>query len=57
MTPNGVIGDPSHASAEKGERLLEAAAEAIAALIMDADTWGPPADLRGNATGGVPFTR
>jgi creatinine amidohydrolase len=33
-TPNGVIGDPTAASAEKGERLLEAAAAALAAELM-----------------------
>ena len=57
VTPNGVIGDPSKAGAEKGERLLEAAAEAIAALITDPSTWAPPADQRGNGTGNVPFLR
>jgi len=57
VTPNGVIGDPSHASAEKGERLLEAASDAIAALITDPASWAEAADLRGNATGNVPFLR
>jgi creatinine amidohydrolase len=33
-THNGVIGDPTAASAEKGERLLEAAAEALAAELL-----------------------
>ena len=57
VTPNGVIGDPSRASADKGERLLEATAAAIARLITDETTWSAPADLRGNGTGGVPFRR
>ena len=57
MTPNGVIGDPSHASAAKGERLLEAASDAIAELITDSTNWTDRADLRGNGTGKVPFLR
>jgi creatinine amidohydrolase len=57
VTPNGVIGDPRHASAGKGERLLEAASDAIAALIKDPASWAPAADLRGNGTGNVPFLR
>ncbi len=55
MTANGVSGNPTRATAEKGERLLEAAAEAIAALITDPDTWSPPGDLRGDGIAGVPF--
>ena len=35
MTKTGVIGDASSASAEKGEKLLSAATEAIAKLVMD----------------------
>jgi creatinine amidohydrolase len=45
-TPTGVIGDPTAASAEKGERLLDAAAEAIAELLLDDSCWvrrTPPA--------------
>ncbi|MFT5175131.1 MAG: creatinine amidohydrolase [Gammaproteobacteria bacterium] len=57
VTPNGVIGDPSHASAAKGERLLEAASDAIAELITDSTNWADRADLRGNGTGKVPFLR
>ena len=57
VTPNGVIGDPSRASAEKGERLLDAAAQAIADLITAPQTWAQAEDLRGNATGDVPFRR
>ena len=57
MTGNGVAGNPARASAEKGERLLEVSAEALAALIADPETWAAPQDLRGNGTGGVPFRR
>jgi creatinine amidohydrolase len=38
-TPTGVIGDPTAASAAKGERLLDAAAEAIAELLQDDSCW------------------
>ncbi len=55
MTANGVSGNPTRASAEKGERLLDTAAEALAALITDPDTWAAPRDLRGDGIGGVPF--
>lgn len=41
-TPTGVIGDPTVASAEKGERLLDAAAEAIAELLLDDGCWVRP---------------
>lgn len=57
VTPNGVIGDPSTASAAKGEQLLEAASEAIADLITNPTTWQPAPDLRGDGTAGVPFRR
>jgi creatinine amidohydrolase len=57
MTANGVSGVPARASAAKGERLLDAAAEAIAALITDPQTWAAPGDRRGSGTGGVPFRR
>jgi creatinine amidohydrolase len=50
-----VSGIPEKATAEKGEKLLEVASDAIAALIMDDMTWAPPNDLRGEGTGGVPF--
>jgi creatinine amidohydrolase len=36
-TKTGVIGDPTAASAEKGERLLEAAAEAVAAALLESE--------------------
>jgi creatinine amidohydrolase len=59
MTANGVSGVPTRATAEKGERLLDAAAEALAALITDPETWAAPGDRRGQGTesipGGVPF--
>jgi creatinine amidohydrolase len=55
VTGNGVAGQPGTASAEKGERLLAASAEALAALICDPETWAKPKDLRGEETGGVPF--
>jgi creatinine amidohydrolase len=38
-TPTGVIGDPTVASAAKGERLLEAAADAMAELLLDDGCW------------------
>jgi creatinine amidohydrolase len=55
MTGNGVSGYPAKATPAKGERILEAAAGAIAALIVDPETWAPARDLRGEGTGGVPF--
>jgi creatinine amidohydrolase len=42
-TPSGAIGDPTAASAEKGERLLEAAAAAVAELLLNDDFWRPAA--------------
>jgi creatinine amidohydrolase len=38
-TPTGVVGDPTAASAEKGERLLDAVAETIAELLLDDSCW------------------
>ena len=38
-TASGVLGDPTAASAEKGERLLEAAAAALAALLRNETFW------------------
>ena len=55
VTPNGVLGDPSTASANKGEQLLEAASDAISELICDPDTWSAAPDIRSDHTGGVPF--
>lgn len=57
MTANGVAGSPEKASAEKGERLLNAGAEALCALILDLETWAAPLDLRGEETAEVPFRR
>lgn len=57
MTGNGVSGNPARASAEKGERLLDAAAAALAELILDEKTWAKPQDLRGDGVAGVPFRR
>jgi creatinine amidohydrolase len=52
---NGLTGNPARASAEKGERLLEAASGAIAALITDPETWAEATDKRPEAIQGVPF--
>jgi creatinine amidohydrolase len=38
-TTHGAIGDPRAASAEKGERLLQAASEAVTALITNESFW------------------
>jgi creatinine amidohydrolase len=43
-TSHGVIGDPRAASAEKGERLLQAAATAVARLVANNDFWTAPAN-------------
>jgi creatinine amidohydrolase len=42
-TSHGAIGDPRAASAEKGERLLQAAAEAVSALVTNPEFWSLPA--------------
>ncbi|MCB1387898.1 MAG: creatininase family protein, partial [Rhodobacteraceae bacterium] len=55
VTANGLAGNPTRASAEKGERMIEAGAEALAALILDTGTWAAPGDRRGAGTQGVPF--
>ncbi|MBM1641358.1 creatininase family protein [Sulfitobacter mediterraneus] len=55
LTGNGVAGNPARATADKGERLIEVSADALAAMIADPDTWAAPEDLRGAETGGVPF--
>ena len=39
MSPNGVIGFPSAASAEKGEKLLSAASEGLFRLLEEPDSW------------------
>jgi creatinine amidohydrolase len=55
VSANGLTGNPARASAAKGERLLGAAAEAIAALIVAPETWAEPEDRRGDAIKGVGF--
>jgi creatinine amidohydrolase len=42
-TPTGAIGDPTVASAEKGEKLLEAAATAVAGVLANDALWTLPA--------------
>ncbi len=39
FTKSGVLGDPRAASAEKGEKLLDAAAKGVAAPLLDRATW------------------
>lgn len=41
-SPNGVIGDASTASAEKGKRLLEAISQAVAEALLDDRLWNEP---------------
>lgn len=53
ITPNGVIGKPENATAEKGEALLQIGADALARLICDPATWAAPKDQRQEQTGGV----
>ena len=54
-TGNGMAGNPTRANADKGEKMLAAGAEALAALITDPATWAAPTDKRGEGTQGVPF--
>ncbi len=54
-TANGVAGNPIRASAEKGERLLDTAAEGLAKLMLAPETWVELKDLRQAETGGVPL--
>jgi creatinine amidohydrolase len=42
-THHGAIGDPRTASAEKGDRLLAAAADAVAKVVINGDFWSLPA--------------
>jgi len=42
-TSHGAIGEPRAANAEKGERLLAAAADAVAGLITNDEFWALPA--------------
>jgi creatinine amidohydrolase len=57
MTGNGIAGNPARATAEKGEKLLDVAARAVADLIVDPATWAAPDDMRGGGTMGEPFRR
>jgi creatinine amidohydrolase len=41
-SPNGVIGDAGTASAEKGERLLEAISQAVAEALLEDRLWNEP---------------
>ena len=56
-TPNGVLGYPEKANAQKGEALFEIGAEAVAKLILNPQTWAAPDDKRPDAIGGVPVRR
>lgn len=51
----GITGNPARATAEKGRRLIEAAAEGLAELITDPETWADAPDKRGHDIQGVPF--
>lgn len=46
VTSNGVIGDPSHSSSAKGEKLLREASQAIFELICDPETFKVQSDLQ-----------
>lgn len=46
VTWNGVIGDPSKATAEKGEQLLDIASNALAGILCDPAVWAPRRNLR-----------
>jgi creatinine amidohydrolase len=39
LTPNGTIGNPARATAAKGEKLLELAADALATRLAEGDIW------------------
>ena len=54
-TGNGMAGNPTRATAAKGEAMLEAGARAIADLVADPVTWADPIDRRGEGTQSVPF--
>ena len=57
VTSNGVIGDPSRATKEKGNRLLDAAAKSILELLAKAETFAPQEDLRPDDPSGIPFLK
>ncbi|MEM6667004.1 MAG: creatininase family protein [Pseudomonadota bacterium] len=46
MTASGVAGHPEKATLEKGRAIFRAAADGIAAVITDPDSWAPPDDMR-----------
>jgi creatinine amidohydrolase len=46
VTSNGVIGDPTYASKEKGNELLKAASLSVSELIINQDTFDFQQDLR-----------
>lgn len=54
-TADGVAGNPTRASLEKGHAIINAATDALAALITDPNTWSGTEDLRGQGTAGVKF--
>ncbi|MEM6486896.1 MAG: creatininase family protein [Pseudomonadota bacterium] len=56
-TASGIRGNPTRASAEKGERIFEVCVAAMAALILDPATWAPCDDRRGDSVAGVPLRR
>ncbi len=41
LTPNGTIGNPARATAAKGEKLFELAANELAARLSDGKLWPP----------------
>ena len=55
MTENGLAGNPARSNVVKGEKMLEAGANALANLITDPETWATSKDLRLTETGGVPL--
>ncbi len=57
LTGDGVAGVPARASADKGARLIEVSAEALAVLITDPETWAAPDDRRPDTLAGVGFRR
>ena len=57
VTPNGVIGDPTFASKDKGQRLLDAAAEAIVELLGNPEIFAKQNDLRPTSIAGVQFDK
>ncbi len=54
-TPDGVAGQPEKATAAKGQAIIDAATDALAALITNPATWAAPDDLRPDAVAGVAF--